>query len=151
VVHVAGHERVGQSAAVPDVTVPVAAVVTVGGEPVAGHPVRQCAVSGQGTVPGEGAAVARQGAVTGYRTVTVPVPGVMGVRVRVSVVAGVNAAALFLFGYFLYGQKTVLSHLYPLGHVPHRRVFCGQSTAHISRTFIEYICTAVSEPEENVC
>lgn len=70
-------------------------------------------------------------------------------RVRVSVVTGVAASAsaaaaadsaaaraaaaaatLFLLGYFLYGQETVLPHLYPLGHVPDGGVLCETNDTH---------------------
>lgn len=142
VVQVAVHQRAGQRAAVTNVTVPVAAaVVTVAGrqgavtgqpvprQPVAGHPVRRAAVralSGQRAVPRD-CAVAGEGAVAGYWAVPVAVSRVVAVRVRVCVVAAVSAT-LLLFGDLLYGQETVLPHLYPFGHVPDRRVLCNTDT-----------------------
>lgn len=158
-VHVAGHQRAGQCAAVPHVTVSMAStpattatVVAVAGQgpvrrqPVAGQPVWEGAVARKGAVAREGAvsgqrAVPRMRAVAGYRTVAVAVTGVMAVRVRVPVVPDV-ATALLLLGYFLYGQETVLPHLYPLGHVPHGSVFCENQNVFLdTKIWLPTSCT----------
>jgi len=119
---------------------PVAAttIVTMAGHgpmrrpSVAGHTVRERAVAGLGPVATGQGAVCRQDTVARYRTMTVTVAvtmtrRVVGVRVRVTVMGGVttNAHSTFLLlGNLLYGQETVLPHLYPLGHIPYGGVFC---------------------------
>lgn len=147
------------------VTVPVAAaaaaIVTVigpvRGQPVAGQSVRQGVVSGHGAVTRHGTVprervVGRYGAVAGYRTVAVSVTGrVVRVRVRVAVVTGrvargvtataadgtaANDARFFLFRKFLYGHETILSHLYPLGHVSYGGVLCETNDKHIPITTV---------------
>lgn len=108
-VHVPGHNRNRNQTAVATVAVSVAIVTVARHRAVSRYAMSRHAVRQR--------AVARHGSVTGY-----PALRVMRVSVTVRVVH--RSHAFLLFGNLLYGQETILPHLYPLGHISDGGVFC---------------------------